>query len=462
MKNSPNFELDIFKLLRNVDFGAGCQSVSRLSSGEVDYDFPTKVAWRHKWVEFIKNNFSPQELAEAKVLCMPTYDMAREVRLYLELGIQPSNIFAFENKKQLFQRFETNCNAVGINPVCGDLNILLPNMKEKFSIVNFDFPGMFCLGYMTILENVLVAPKAAVCINLMSGRENTRSKQGLAAAFDQDLSELARERWAHITSGDKEWLGLPEAHESLNRNSEMRKQARDGADVGELRDLIAEKVLLSRISSNRADNFNLRNDYLSAILKHDEKHHGNGVGGPAYFYLVGGIELELRHAVKQRHIRFTEFGGLDPNISIFATSGAFCLPHHGLSERYQYRSEIGSKKTFLSTFQMLHTPVDRYRKWRESIDFFSETIARVAKLESIERPGVGIRALDGVRIWSDYTVKKKDTVHTFGNNDETSYAFVLARRLCEDLKGFNSFLTTNRITDVFPNYEFGERKVIVV
>ena len=158
--------------------------VSPLSGAWVDFEnSEIKEQWRQVEADFIDRHIDkdPAKRAQMRVLCTPGIKCYKEVQHLLSKGIRPENILAVEREKAAWGEFESNCRSVGIRPVFGDLQEILPH-QVPFDIVCIDFLGQLCKANLRVLHTLPLKDRAIISLNMLAKRES--------AEIQEELSQL--------------------------------------------------------------------------------------------------------------------------------------------------------------------------------------------------------------------------------------------------------------------------------
>lgn len=223
-----------------------------ISGTFTNYDFPAKEAWRVAWQDFLGRAFTREELSRAKVLCLPSVEPYREVRHYLSLGIPAENIFAVEGATgSAREQFLKNAGDLGINPLCGRLENIVPQLNERFDIISLDFPGQYCSTYENILAGVPFAFKSALLLNLMAGREHRSTADKLRLCTVDSSSEgYARMLEALRTPATH---GTDQLKETMQQFMEKSDRVSEGIELSEARGETGLHILRRLMGLDRLD-----------------------------------------------------------------------------------------------------------------------------------------------------------------------------------------------------------------
>ncbi len=221
----------------------------------VSYDNPLKIMWRQTWIDFLVRRTSEKMRSKMKILTLPGMNCLN-IPGYLEAGFRAENIIGVEGstRSDVRRKFEENAKFLGIRPVIGRLENILPDMKEKLDVVELDFHGQISASKEEIFRQLPLSEFSWVMINLMAKREgkdfqnHMRDFDALAKTADQQFDAYKRMVISELL-GDLDASGSGET--MLQLMDERGDIVRQQVHVGELRDagyfdLFAETVGLKR------------------------------------------------------------------------------------------------------------------------------------------------------------------------------------------------------------------------
>lgn len=148
---------------------------------EAVYDNMTKRAWREKIREAITDNFTPERLSGARVVCLPGQALQEVTEVYLPLGIRPENIVCIERDSRVIETMRVNAEKMNL-PVtifAGTVEKFLQSVHEPISIASFDFLGPVHKSFLESLLHIRKAEKFMIITNFLRKREQKDSQETL-------------------------------------------------------------------------------------------------------------------------------------------------------------------------------------------------------------------------------------------------------------------------------------------
>lgn len=383
-------------------YRASSSAVEEKSRGALfDYDSPRKERWRLAWRDFLGRTMSPEELRQARVICLPSQDPLREVRHYLELGVQPCNILAIEGAEVVRESFEANARALGIQHRFGRLQELLLSLPGPFSIVSYDFTGPISQDLVTALHRTPMATRCAVLVNILGAREMKDSQQAIQYFRETSVGRLAdvvAEVDAEFMKGRK-----PEA---LTR---AEKESRQEAIAARMQDLLAqrsaeplrhfresgwERLVKSNLGVFRSDRRRACAEAIATVAD------GFPSGESKEMRICAA--LDLLHAESAMHYSpFYEFNAIVDKVMRGKLGYPICEamlravlsgnPYFEQLERATYRSEMSaSGAPFHSIFGIVRLPVVELSACAHAAEFLSRHLVMRARDEQSHDAATGV------------------------------------------------------------------------
>jgi len=150
---------------------------------EAMYDNPTKRAWRMAIRNAIVENFTPEYLRTARVVCLPGQALQEVTDVYLPLGIRPENIICLERNKDFANTMRANAQKLELAVEIRNESVeeFLKSEHPPISIASFDFLGPLHQGFFLELHKLRKAQKFAIVTNFQQRRERTGPRLALQA-----------------------------------------------------------------------------------------------------------------------------------------------------------------------------------------------------------------------------------------------------------------------------------------
>jgi len=389
---SKNQEVD-----RKSDVPLNSTPTKTTSGDHVDYDFAAKRAWRGEIERFLEQRLPTKGREKLKVLCLPSKNPKTEVEMYLRLGIGPENIVGVEGGDQEARAtFETNAHRLGIRPVLGRLEKVLPTITEQFDIVNLDFLGPICFSYVDICRKVNLSDRAWVMINLKAAREQTVIQEALSQRVNQTKAGGAEVDFWRQLYHDSELVrtaGLSEESFRLWKGSSGLSQAETDIPISRSRELVADSALLNAVSSARVHDHSFHAEKLREISEslslsleqvwfsaiHQAKALEKAVWGS-----IARHQMDVRMLPK----RYDRGGRLTVGpvpmraIPKLATDVVWAKPVVNHLERFSYKSTVsGNGALYNSSFAELHRLHRTTGAFRNSVNFLSSALIELVRRE---------------------------------------------------------------------------------
>jgi len=175
--STPVLESETIRSISTVE--PRLESVTGEGGAYADYDNPTKVRWRECWFDFLERSVPQERRRDSKVLCLPSIEPAREVSGYLRLGFSPENIYAVERDRRSAALFEERCRELGVNPIIGDLETIVPRLDRRFEVISLDFLGPLSVVGSKIFNHLPMAEETYLLVNVMGRREQKEIQESL-------------------------------------------------------------------------------------------------------------------------------------------------------------------------------------------------------------------------------------------------------------------------------------------
>jgi hypothetical protein len=362
------------------DRGEAAPAVEEKSGGIsgtfTNYDFPAKEAWRLAWRDFLGRAFTREELGRAKVLCLPSVEPYREVRHYLSLGVPAENIFAVEGATgSAREQFLKNAGALGINPLCGRLENVVPQLKDRFDIISLDFPGQYCSTYEKILANVPFALKSALLVNLMAGREHRETADKLRRC----TVDASSEGYARML----EALRTPATHgthhlaETMQRFMEESDRVSEGVELSEARSETGLNILRRVMGLDRIDlRYRFQRSYIDSVTPAVPGELTNSRGGEndrlhaTVRHLDSMYICSMADAIEQILAPYRTGSAGFPIVPLLFSS-VHSIPVTVTAESHDYKSEAsGAGRLYVSSFSLQVLPDESTALgWKQTAQF---------------------------------------------------------------------------------------------
>ena len=358
-----------------------------------DYDNPTKVAWRNEWKRFLAERLTTEQVRSGKVLCLPSTEPMRELRVYLELGFKPHQIYGVEGgREQDRAKFRLRAKEIGFHPLTGRLEDILPRRPEAFTVVSLDFLGQVCDAYCEIAMDVRLAPHAFVLVNVREGRERVRHQGALrtleiTSRINDALVPVRRGANGEFPTDNVE--AQIDAVEALVAGSKALFTGEGAPALGESRDQNLDYHLLYHLGNRvrpKKDRYVQQFDQLVQI-------HGSenaaieGLFGPALFAGKGIGDLLgtlfFRQESTSLPINDTGMVLVKPgSLASLCNRVCFYSPTMVSLERWQYASETSSKGAkYLTSFAEYETPTKMYDSWGATAQFILNVVLAGVQLD---------------------------------------------------------------------------------
>lgn len=331
----------------------------RVDAAHVDYDFPTKEAWRQKWADFISRHFSPGELQRATVICLPSQNCELEIGHYLDLGIRPGNIVAVEGNPRVREAFEASARRLGVVSRFGSLEEVAASLSTRFSIVNYDFPGPISVPIYRALANTLLAEKAVIILNVLGRRDRVDGRweaEKVKRLVDKD----------YIEKLSLALRGVPEI-DVPDLIADWQLERMPDAHTFRVEDL--PRVTLSRVGAARAERYGplqkLRRDETERFPKEFRDGTGLPLVIPSYFTTLGAPVLEgIADLISNAPVVVGNSKALQTLLRELVSLTTLQRNWVTALERYCYHSEVSKAGTpFSSLFAVVETPYREHRNW---------------------------------------------------------------------------------------------------
>lgn len=186
------------------------------SGAWADYEHSAiKETWRRVEARFLDENVdkNPAIREKMQILCTPGIKCHLEIRRLIDLGFKPQNFTVVERDKKAWGDFEKNARELGLKPIFGELQEVVPGLKAPLDIVLLDFVNPGSDKNMSIVENLPLAPRAIVALNVLAKREKSE--------FQEIMGRLHK---SAINKGDKA-IGRQIVRSKLE---EMQERMRNG------------------------------------------------------------------------------------------------------------------------------------------------------------------------------------------------------------------------------------------
>ncbi len=149
---------------------------------------PAKALWRERIVDFVREHYTPNQIRNFRVLCFAGKEMTEVFDVYDELGVKRKNVVSLEYDRREFEAQSALNDSleqrIKVVPASA-LDYLSRPAVESFDMISLDYCGYFNdEKYRTlcaIARQKWLSPKAVLITNYQSGRENSRTQQGLRA-----------------------------------------------------------------------------------------------------------------------------------------------------------------------------------------------------------------------------------------------------------------------------------------
>lgn len=358
---------------------ASCRVSSHNAIGpeHTNYDFAAKRSWRLEIINSFDRVLSdaPSALrADMNVLFLPSVDrqnMEVQIKLLEGIGFKRNRMFGVEGTKDedLQRQFLHNAHELGIVPVYGKLEKLLPKDPKKYGLVWLDFPGPINLTYLEIGKQLLLADVAAVSVNFMQGRESAQVQNSL------DLSRVVND----LEGFEKLVRDQGRYYHTADPFHAVRQDIEPGGEVlsaAELREAKGEAEFFNVIGQKRKENLrNLgdtsgfftvpsigaQNVYIASriFIRHLASFFAEIFGDLARARNAIQVGLDLSYQHQPALVSSNANALLSMLIDIVCS---YCTypPNFTLAERCSYQSEADGRKYFYSVTARADTPRSRY------------------------------------------------------------------------------------------------------
>lgn len=388
IQNRPQLE-------ESLDLSAAELPAAQRGGAHADYDNPVKQQWRRAWAEFLERNLPKEGRDKLKVLCLPSKNPSREISLYLDLGILPENIIGVEGDPSAREEFERNANALGIQPIFGRLENVVPRLADRIDIISLDFLGPICPAYIKILKALPIAEKFYLLVNVRGGREQT-STQNLLVDANEKLIESdwvrEHERIATIARQLEAFFDLSFPEIDLD----IEEKINTATDYPTVRERLFDNIVAANVGSDRAPRHAALHDFSQAAIARARDH--------------GHDNLRAEHAAKISIDLFKRFrqvllGDIGQTIKLLnvdnpCNRGDFTVLSHVFfyqsltmatfmqdMERIKYYSEVSKTHSpYVSTFIAGVVPYKNYQKWAPAAQFLSSVLKIRMSLDPTREP----------------------------------------------------------------------------
>jgi|GEM_PF-7058832 len=148
------------------------------------YDNPTKREWRIKVKEAIAAEFTPEQLRDARVVCLPGRALQEVVEVYLPLGVRPENIVCIERDPEAANalRKSATLRNLPVKIFEGSIDDYLQRPHEPITIASFDFLGPLHESFLMSIQNIKIAKKFIIVTNCLQRREQKNTQHALRSS----------------------------------------------------------------------------------------------------------------------------------------------------------------------------------------------------------------------------------------------------------------------------------------
>ncbi len=161
------------------------------------YDYEAKNIWRQTWMNFVSNSLTINQ--QTKVLCLGGY--GNEIPLYVEKGIQQSNITVVEGNNEWSQHIHQLYPGVDVQNK--DLLSYLETTPLKFESILLDYDGRLgsSLNHIeTIIRRELLHEHSCFGVNYFGARENEKEQALLQKPLFVETQEVLLDRGEQLQS----------------------------------------------------------------------------------------------------------------------------------------------------------------------------------------------------------------------------------------------------------------------
>ena len=161
--------------------------ISGVSGTTTDYSTARKERWRIAVIREALDSMLPRNGREnLRVVSLTGVYCEREVKHLVAIGLKPANILAVEGTKdpELVKIFHEQAASLGIQAFNGTLEQAFKRFRDPFDVVLLDFPGQLSPSYMELAHHIPLAKDAFVMFNLMASREHRFTQDVLESTHD--------------------------------------------------------------------------------------------------------------------------------------------------------------------------------------------------------------------------------------------------------------------------------------
>jgi hypothetical protein len=341
---------------------------------EIDYNFPSKVAWRREIAYAIGDYMSPRALRDAKVICLPGKEVEPEVSIYLKLGVRPENIVAVEGgRRHVRAEFEANARRLGIRHEIGRLEKILPTLRDRFDIVSYDFLGPHSSPHFRILRSTPVNERALLIYNCLGKRENGNSSQNLRM-----MPNLFGAEATGRTGPD----GMPNEFQLHGRTFACPREAAehffDKTTVQHGRDFVTKLMPFGLGIGQAPEVLDVARKYLTVAARETDDGHLVALSAEMTFTMCAAVELDIvGNGLEQIGIDPAIIRGKDflERLGRMAAMTAFRSRMIGQVRLLGYHSQANNGRShspYLTTMGTSILASDLFETCRPAVEFLGE------------------------------------------------------------------------------------------
>ncbi len=375
------------------------QALRAVRGDEVVYRNRVKQNWREEWGAFVSEGSTASERRDWLGVYLGSRRLEAELSLYLRLNMQRQRLISVEGGSPSAQiEAEQRAHLIGTRCERGRLEDLLPELARKgyrFNLSSLDLVGPYSRTAATIFEELPLADKSFVMVNLLAKRENRFALEMLRKYYGkvrklelfQVLRSQYRKEFGIVTEElkDRLWSELDrEIEADINQVSSLRK--------GQL-----DALVLFGLGGGYAGLSQVHSSYHEGVRSLSE---GGVLSKGEFMKHVGSEEMELFELLN--NFRVEHKNSLYPHMMTateMVMDVIFRSPKIARLRKYRYSSPInGRNSPFYTLMAEVHSGSSlNYDRWRHTAGFFLKNRVAIesAYVNQTEIPTLSLVGLDG-------------------------------------------------------------------